>query len=122
MAKMGYVEGTGLGKESQGRNVIIEANLRPQGVGLGAVKEKSVSERREEKRQAELRGEVVIDSDEEEKKKRRERKKRLGASGISSGTSTPRRQKTAFMTAEEIKRAAPGLHIPDAFAPILDMT
>ncbi|KAM0334992.1 hypothetical protein ACHAQA_000026 [Verticillium albo-atrum] len=122
MAKMGYVEGTGLGKESQGRNVIIEANLRPQGVGLGAVKEKSESERREERRQAELRGEVVIDSDEEEKRKKRERKKRLGASGVSSGTSTPRRQKTAYMTAEEIKKAAPGLHIPDAFAPILDMT
>ncbi|EEY22845.1 conserved hypothetical protein [Verticillium alfalfae VaMs.102] len=122
MAKMGYVEGTGLGKESQGRNVIIEANLRPQGVGLGAVKEKSVSERREEKRQAELRGEVVIDSDEEERKKKREKKKKLGASGVSSGTSTPRRQKTAFITAEEIKRTAPGLHIPDAFAPILDMT
>ncbi|KAM0282024.1 hypothetical protein ACHAQH_003230 [Verticillium albo-atrum] len=122
MAKMGYVEGTGLGKESQGRNVIIEANLRPQGVGLGAVREKSESERREEKRQAELRGEAVVDSDEEAKKKKRERKKRLGTSGVSSGTSTPRRQKTAFMTAEELRKAAPGLHIPDAFAPILDMT
>ncbi|KAH6695733.1 tuftelin interacting protein 11 [Plectosphaerella plurivora] len=121
MAKMGYVEGTGLGKEGQGRNVIIEAHLRPQGVGLGAVKEKSEAERKEEKRQAKLKGEVVLDSDEEEKKKRRERKKKLG-SGVTSSASTPRRQKTSYMTADEIRKNAPGLQIPDAFAPILDLT
>lgn len=123
MAKMGYVEGKGLGKEEQGRNVIIEANLRPQGVGLGAVKEKSASERQEEKRQAELRGETVIDSDEEEKKRKRRRaKQRLGGTVYSSAGSTPRRQKTKYLTAEELKANAPGLHIPDAFTPILDMT
>ncbi|KAK5989483.1 G-patch domain-containing protein [Cladobotryum mycophilum] len=102
MAKMGYVEGQGLGKEGQGRNITIEANLRPQGVGLGAVKEKSEHERQEEKRQAKLRGEVVSDSEEEAKKRKKAKKKSLGA--------------------EELKKKAPGLHIPDAFAPILDMT
>ena len=123
MAKMGYVEGQGLGREGQGRNVIIEANLRPQGIGLGAVKEKTEQERREEKRQAEIRGEVVVDSDEEEKKKKKraKAKKTLGGK-YDSGASTPQRQRTKYLTAEELKASAPGLHIPDAFTPILDMT
>ncbi|ROT38296.1 TFP11-domain-containing protein [Sodiomyces alkalinus F11] len=124
MAKMGYVEGRGLGKEGQGRNVIIEAHLRPQGVGLGAVREKSEAEKKEEKRQARLRGETVIDSDEEEKQRKRERKKKAASgSGATSGTGTPSaRHKTTFMTAEELRKTAPGLQIPEAFAPILDMT
>lgn len=123
MAKMGYQEGKGLGKEGQGRNIIIEANLRPQGVGLGAVKEKSEQERKEEKRQAQMRGEVVVDSDEEEKKRRRKKAKaKTLGSAFDSAASTPRRQKTKYLTAEELKATAPGLHIPDAFAPILDMT
>lgn len=125
MAKMGYVEGKGLGKEGQGRNVIIEANLRPQGVGLGAVQEKSAQEKKEEKRQAEMRGETIIDSDEEEKKRKakaRQRRKGLTTTATSSGGSTPRRQKTKYLTADEIRTAAPGMHIPEAFAPILDMT
>ncbi|KAG6005240.1 hypothetical protein E4U21_000319 [Claviceps maximensis] len=121
MAKMGYVEGKGLGKEGQGRNLIIEANLRPQGVGLGAVKEKSEKERQEERRQAELRGEKFVDSDEDEKKRRRAKKRALGGAA-GSGASTPRRPKTKYLTAAELKASAPGLHIPEAFAPILDMT
>ncbi|KAK1833890.1 GC-rich sequence DNA-binding factor-like protein-domain-containing protein [Podospora conica] len=125
MAKMGYVEGKGLGKEEQGRNLIIEANLRPQKAGLGAVKEKTAQERAEEKRQARLRGEVVVDSDEEDKRRRAARKKKaLGGVGSTpaSGTSTPKRAKPKYVTMDEIKKAAPGLTIPDAFTPILDMT
>lgn len=127
MAKMGYVEGQGLGKEGQGRNVVIEANLRPQRIGLGAVKEKTEQERAEEKRQARLRGEVLVDSDEEEKKKKAARKKKALSGGVSSGaasgTSTPKRAtKPRYLTMDEIKKAAPGLDIPDAFTPILDLT
>lgn len=125
MAKMGYVEGKGLGKEEQGRNLIIEANLRPQKAGLGAVKEKTAQERAEEKRQARLRGEVVVDSDEEDKKRRAARKKKaLGGLGSTpaSGASTPKRNKPKYVTMADIQKAAPGLTIPDAFTPILDMT
>ncbi|KAK4445961.1 Tuftelin-interacting protein 11 [Podospora aff. communis PSN243] len=125
MAKMGYVPGKGLGKEEQGRNVIIEANLRPQKAGLGAVREKTEQERQEEKRQARIRGEVLEDSDDEKKKKASRRKKAL-AGGVSStpgsGASTPRRQKPKYLTMDEVKKVAPGLDIPDAFTPILDLT
>ncbi|KAI1151495.1 GC-rich sequence DNA-binding factor-like protein-domain-containing protein [Nemania diffusa] len=122
MAKMGYVEGQGLGADAQGRASIIEATLRPQGnVGLGTVREKSRQEIKEEKRQARLRGEDVPDSDEERKEGKRERKK-AADSGSGSAVSTPKRSKPKYMTVGDIQKAAPGLHIPEAFAPILDMT
>ncbi|TWU78461.1 hypothetical protein ED733_008913 [Metarhizium rileyi] len=89
MAKMGYVQGKGLGKEGQGRNIIIEANLRPQ--------------------------------EEEEKKRKKIKKKALGGTA-GSAANTPRRQKTKYLTVEELKASAPGLRIPDAFTPILDLT
>ncbi|KAJ1327941.1 tuftelin-interacting protein 11 [Microdochium nivale] len=127
MAKMGWQEGQGLGAEGQGRNLIIEQKLRPQGAGLGAVKEKSASERKEEKRQRKMRGEDVSDSEEEKRKRkdqqRGQRTHGLSGSGATSGASTPRRPpKPKFLTVNDIQKAAPGLHIPDAFAPILDLT
>lgn len=123
MAKMGYKEGHGLGKEGTGRSGVIEVVQRPQGVGLGAVKEKSRQEIEEEKRQAKIRGEKYEDSDEERKKKRRKPKTSGTDSGGLSGMSTPRRApKPKFRTLEEVQRAAPGLEIPDVFAPILDMS
>jgi tuftelin-interacting protein 11 len=121
MAKMGYVEGQGLGKDGQGRSGVIQVQLRPQGVGLGAVKEKSKQEKEEEKRQARLKGITLEDSEDEAVKARKARKKALGR-GTGSGASTPRRLKTKYHTMEEIHQAAPDLQIPDTFKPILDMT
>lgn len=122
MAKMGYKEGQGLGREGTGRASVIEVQLRPQGVGLGAVKEKSKQEKEEEKRQAKIRGEVYEDSDEERKKERKKKTRKLNLSGTDSGMSTPKRVKPKYQTVAEIEKAAPGLQIPEAFAPILDMT
>jgi tuftelin-interacting protein 11 len=122
MAKMGYKEGQGLGKEGTGRSGVIEVVQRPQGVGLGAVREKSKQEIEEEKRQAKIRGEKYEDSDEERKKRRRKPKTSGTDSGM-SGISTPKRaSKPKYRTLEEVHRAAPGLEIPDVFAPILDMS
>ncbi|KFY21687.1 hypothetical protein V493_07199 [Pseudogymnoascus sp. VKM F-4281 (FW-2241)] len=123
MAKMGYKEGEGLGKEGQGRSGVIEVQLRPQGAGLGAVKEKSKQEKEEERRQAAKRGEVLEDSEEEERKRRRRKAKTSGTDSGMSGMSTPkRRPKPKFQSLPELQKAAPGLKIPDAFTPILDMT
>lgn len=125
MAKMGYKEGEGLGKDGTGRSGVIEVTLRPQGVGLGAVKEKSKQEREEERRQAAMKGVIIEDSEEEERKKRKVRRaKAMGAgSGTGSGNNTPKRkQKTKYQSLPEMMKAAPGLNIPDAFTPILDMT
>ncbi|KAI2622282.1 TFP11-domain-containing protein [Xylaria nigripes] len=124
MAKMGYVEGQGLGANAQGRASIIEATLRPQGnVGLGTVREKSKQEIKEQKRQARLRGEDISDSDKEQQGARREKtKKKVGDSRSGSDLSTPKRFKPKYMTVSDIQRVAPGLHVPDAFTPILDMT
>lgn len=122
MAKMGYKEGQGLGKEGTGRSSVIEVQLRPQGVGLGAVREKSKQEKEEEKRQAKIRGDVYEDSDEERKKEKKKKARRLNLSGTDSGMSTPKRVKPKYQTVAEIEKAAPGLQIPEAFAPILDMT
>lgn len=122
MAKMGYVEGQGLGATGRGRLAPIETQLRPQGAGLGAVKEKTKQAKEEEKREAAFRGEVLQDSSEEEKKRRKELKKKR-MSGVSSGTSTPGgRPKLKYRTATEIEAAADGLQIPNVLKSIIDAT
>lgn len=122
MAKMGYVEGQGLGATGRGRLAPIETQLRPQGAGLGAIKEKTKQAKEEEKREAAFRGEVLEDSSEEEKKRRKEfRKKRM--SGIPSGASTPGgRPKLKYRTATEIEAATDGLQVPNVLKSIIDAT
>ena len=125
MAKMGYKEGEGLGATGRGRLAPIETQLRPQGVGLGAVKEKTKQAKEEEKREAAFRGEVFEDSSEEERKRRKKQKEKRMANG-GSGASTPgalrARLKPKYRTTAEIEAEAEGLQVPNVLKSIIDIT
>ncbi|KAI4244974.1 MAG: hypothetical protein LQ352_006666, partial [Teloschistes flavicans] len=121
MAKMGYVEGQGLGATGRGRLAPIETQLRPTGAGLGAVREKTKQAKDEEKREAAFRGEILEDSEEEEKKRRKELKKKR-MSGVGGAASTPAKPKTKYRTAAEIEADAEGLQVPNVLKSIIDAT
>lgn len=120
LAKMGHKAGEGLGKDGSGMLSPIEVKLRPQGAGVGAVKEKTSQAKAEAKRAAERRGEKYEDSSDEEKKARRKRKE-ANKSGRTSGYNTPTRAKPKIRTAAEIE-AESGLRVPDVFKSLLDLT
>lgn len=122
MAKMGYVEGQGLGVTGRGRLAPIETQMRPQGAGLGAVKEKTKQAKEEEKREAAFKGEVLEDSEEEERKKRRKMKeKKLTEARNSVGTPMSR-SKVKYRTAVDIEAATDGLEVPNVLKSIIDAT
>lgn len=122
MAKMGYVEGQGLGATGRGRLAPIETQLRPQGAGLGAVREKTKQAKEEEKREAVFRGETLEDSEAEEKERRRKVKEKR-ASGIKDGIGTPGgKPKVKYQTIDEIEAATRGLEVPAVFKTIIDAT
>ena len=121
MAKMGYKEGEGLGASGTGRLAPIDVQLRPQGAGLGAIKEKTKQAKEEEKREAKLRGEVIEDSEEEERK-RKQRLKEKRKQGISGAGRTPSKPKIKYRTAAEIEAAAEGLEVPNVLKSIIDAT
>ncbi|KAI9846013.1 MAG: hypothetical protein M1837_004419 [Sclerophora amabilis] len=120
MAKMGYKAGEGLGSSGQGIVNPIDVKLRPQGAGLGAVREKTKQTKAEERRAAEARGEVLEDSSGEERRKRRKQKK------PGSGVSTPENQrgkaKRKYKTAAEIEASAEGLEVPNVLKSLIDAT
>ena len=122
MAKMGYVEGQGLGATGRGRLAPIETQLRPQGAGLGAVKEKTNQAKEEEKREAAFRGEVLEDSEEERKKKRRTMKENKLTEARNSVGTPMSRSKVKYRTAVDIDAATDGLEVPNVLKSIIDAT
>lgn len=121
MAKYGHVEGKGLGASGTGRVAPIDVQVRPQGAGLGAIKEKTKQVKAEEKREAALRG-VVLEDSEEEERKRKKRLREKRKSGISGAQSTPSQPKTKYRTVAEVEAAAEGLEVPNVLKSIIDAT
>jgi len=122
MAKMGYVQGQGLGKEAHGMLNPIEVKLRPQGAGVGAVKEKTPQAKAEARRAAQQRGEKYEDSSEEERNARKAKKqadRTRSSAGV--GARGAARHRPKIRTVAEIEEEG-GLRIPNVFKSLIDMT
>lgn len=121
LAQMGYVHGQGLGSDGRGIVNPIEQNLRPKGLGLGGVKEKSKQDVQEARR----RGQAISSEDESsssdsdhvvEFAKRKSRSPQDG----STRNKKSRKRKVVYRTVEEIE--ASGLAVPQSLKNIVDMT
>ena len=122
MHQMGYRPGQGLGANGEGIVEPIEVKLRPQGAGLGAIKEKTQQAKNEAKRAAERRGEEYEDSSDEERKARRRRKEEA-RSGASKRTSMPSsRPRTQYRVAANIEDLANDLGEANVLKSIIDAT
>ncbi|KAI5809032.1 GC-rich sequence DNA-binding factor-like protein-domain-containing protein [Peziza echinospora] len=122
MAKMGYVPGQGLGVTGQGILAPIEVKLRPQGAGVGAIKEKTEQAKAEARRTAALAGKHLSDSDSEKERKARKAKNKAARAVGGAGPGRSKKDKPKFKTADEIEKSAVGLQVPNILKDIIDMT
>ncbi|KAK7202964.1 GC-rich sequence DNA-binding factor-like protein-domain-containing protein [Myxozyma melibiosi] len=110
-ARMGYVEGRGLGSDGSGILNPIEQKMRAGRLGLGGMKEKTKQDIEEAKR----RGEKVEESEDESaeggKAKKAKKRKREEFQA---------RPRVSYRTVEEIE--ASGLAVPSVWKNVIDMT
>lgn len=110
MSKMGYVSGRGLGADGKGILNPVEHKLRPQGLGLGGIKEKTDQAKAEARRRGDA--EVLNDSDDDilfdEKQKAAAAKENV-------------QKKIASLNKTIQDLEAEGLQVPSGFREIIDL-
>ena len=117
MQKMGYVSGKGLGTDGKGILNPIEHKLRPQGLGLGGIKEKTAQAKAEARRQ----GQDISDDSDDDNITSKRKSKEKGVFGTSQAREKAQRKaKDIYKTIHDME--SEGLHVPTGFKSIINMT